>query len=61
MGIQAIRRWTFGVWRSMFDVQEKQMIDDLTADEVRELLKLEQHAVGHRPQPAGCRRGDNST
>jgi predicted cupin superfamily sugar epimerase len=28
-----------------FDVQEKQMIDDLTADEVRELLKLEPHAT----------------
>jgi uncharacterized protein len=28
-----------------FDVQEKQMIDDLTADEVRRLLKLEPHAT----------------
>src|SRR6266568_3510921 len=28
-----------------FDVQEKQMIDDLTADEVRTLLKLEPHAT----------------
>ncbi len=28
-----------------FDVQEKQMIDDLTADEVRGLLKLEPHAT----------------
>jgi hypothetical protein len=28
-----------------FDVQAKQMIDDLTADEVRALLKLEPHAT----------------
>jgi hypothetical protein len=27
------------------DVQEKQMIDDLTADEVRAFLKLEPHAT----------------
>ena len=29
----------------MFEVQQKQMIDDLTADEVRILLKLEPHAT----------------
>jgi len=36
---------TLDVRRLAFDVQEKQMIDDLAADEVRDLLKLERHAT----------------
>jgi predicted cupin superfamily sugar epimerase len=36
-------RENFRSWA--FDVQEKQMIDDLTAEEIRTLLKLEPHAT----------------
>ena len=38
-----LAREYFRSW--MFDVQQKQMTDDLTADEVRALLKLEPHAT----------------
>jgi predicted cupin superfamily sugar epimerase len=50
----------------VFDVQEKQMTEDLTAEEIRALLKLEPHAtcgfvhitfVSERLiAPGGCRR-----
>ena len=36
-------RANFRSWA--FDVQQKQMIDDLTAEEIRTLLKLEPHAT----------------
>jgi len=51
MSIQTIERLLanpFGVGRWMFsvDVQEKQMTEDVTADEVRRLLKLESAMCG---------------
>jgi len=40
-----VGRWTLDVGRWTLNLQQKRMINNLTAEEVRALLKLEPHAT----------------